>query len=108
MSSTEHTHPNYLAIWGWLIFLLIISLAAVKLPFSSSVTTAFIFIVALVKAVIVAAYFMHLRFEDRLIKLIAIVPVLLFIVMTIIFLPDIVFSPFQMESTTAVESGQSH
>ena len=61
MASTEHTHPNYIAVWAWLIVLLIVSLAAVWLPFSAALTTGFIFIVAAVKAVIVAAYFMHLR-----------------------------------------------
>jgi caa(3)-type oxidase subunit IV len=92
-----HKPANYVAVWGWLILLLIISLAAVKLPFSQPVTIVFIFIVAAVKAVIVAVYFMRLRSESRLIYAIAILPVILFAGMTLTLLPDIVFSPFSVQ-----------
>ena len=97
MTNTGHKPPNYVAIWGWLILLLIISLAAVWLPFSSGVTITFIFVVAAVKAVIVATYFMHLQFENRLIRAIAIIPVILFIGMTLTLFPDIVFNPFDLQ-----------
>jgi caa(3)-type oxidase subunit IV len=91
MSTTPHARPNYVAIWAWLVFLLIISMAAVYLPFSQTATVTMIFVVAAVKAFLVAANFMHLRFEKRLIHVIAIVPVILFIIMTITLLPDIVY-----------------
>ena len=94
MTNTEHIRPNYVAVWAWLILLLIISLAAVYLPFSQTATTVMIFVVAVVKAALVAAYFMHLRFEKRLIRAIAIIPVLLFLGMTLTLFPDIVFNPF--------------
>ncbi|MFQ5675072.1 MAG: cytochrome C oxidase subunit IV family protein [bacterium] len=92
MASTEHHHPRYVAIWGWLVLLLFISVAAVLLPFSQTVTIAFIFTVAVVKAVLVAVYFMHLKFEEILVRYIAIVPVLLFIIMTLTLIPDIVYN----------------
>jgi len=89
--SHAHTRPNYVAVWAWLVFLLVISLLAVYLPFSQTLTVAFIFIVALAKAVLVAVNFMHLRFEQRLIHYIALVPVVLFIIMTVSLIPDIVY-----------------
>lgn len=92
MSNTEHTHPNYIAVWAWLVILLVMSVAAVYLPFSQTLTVAFIFIVAAVKAFLVATNFMHLRFEKSLIRAIAIVPVLLFLAMTVTLIPDIVYN----------------
>lgn len=92
MSNTAHPRPNYVAVWAWLVFLLIISLAAVYLPFSQTVTVAIIFVVAAVKAFLVLVNFMHLKFEQRLVRLIAIVPVVLFIIMTIALMPDIVYN----------------
>ena len=92
MTTNIHARPSYVTIWVWLLGLLFISLAAVLLPFSQIVTTAFIFIVALVKAVLVGTYFMHLKFEEKMIRYIAIIPVLLFIGMTISLIPDIVYN----------------
>jgi caa(3)-type oxidase subunit IV len=92
MATAEHTRPNYVAVWAWLVLLLIVSLAAVYLPFSQTATITLIFVVAAVKAFLVAANFMHLRFEKRLIHAIAIVPVLLFVILTIALLPDIVYN----------------
>jgi caa(3)-type oxidase subunit IV len=92
MTHSEHARPNYVAVWGWLVFLLVISLAAVYLPFSQAATITMIFVVAFAKAVLVVANFMHLRFEQRLIRTIAIVPVVLFIILTIALLPDIVYN----------------
>ncbi|MFQ6113137.1 MAG: cytochrome C oxidase subunit IV family protein [bacterium] len=92
MTNTEHPHPNHVAVWAWLVLLLFISVFAFYLPFSHSMTVMFIFIVAVVKAFLVAANFMHLRFEKTLIRGIAIIPVLLFLAMTITLIPDIVYN----------------
>lgn len=92
MTQAKHAHPNYTAVWAWLVLLLIISVAAVYLPFSQVATIMFIFIVAIVKAGLVAVYFMHLKFEESLVRYIAIIPVLLFIAMTLTLIPDIVYN----------------
>jgi cytochrome c oxidase subunit 4 len=92
MSTPTHPRPNYVAVWAWLVFLLLISLAAVYLPFSQAVTITLIFVVAAVKAFLVVVNFMHLKFEQRLVHLIAIVPVVLFIIMTVTLIPDIVYN----------------
>ncbi|RMH74573.1 MAG: caa(3)-type oxidase subunit IV [Calditrichaeota bacterium] len=89
MAHDVHNRPNYVAVWAWLTFLLIISLAAVYLPFSQTLTVTFIFVVAAVKAFLVAANYMELRFEQQFIRYIAIIPVILFIIMTLTLIPDI-------------------
>lgn len=88
----SHARPNYIAVWAWLVFLLMISLAAVYLPFSQTITVAIIFVVAAVKAFLVVVNFMHLKFEERLVRLIAIIPVIFFIIMTVALIPDIVYN----------------
>ena len=92
MAHAGHARPNYVAIWAWLVGLLIVSVLAVYLPFSQTTTVTIIFLIAVAKAVIVAAYFMHMRFEKWLIHAIAIIPVVLFIIMTVTLIPDIGFN----------------
>lgn len=87
-----HARPNYIAVWAWLVFLLVISLAAVYLPFSQTITVSIIFLVAAVKAFLVVVNFMHLKFEERLVRLIAVIPVIFFIIMTLALIPDIVYN----------------
>ncbi len=90
MASAER--PNYVAVWVWLVVLLVVSLGAVYLPFSQAATVSMIFIVAAAKAVLVAANYMHLKFEQRLIHVVAIAPILLFVILTLGLLPDMVYN----------------
>lgn len=60
----ESRHVNYVAIWKILVAALIVSLllAHWKMPRFGA---ALIFTVAITKAILVAAYYMHLKFEPR-------------------------------------------
>jgi caa(3)-type oxidase subunit IV len=89
--TAERVHPNYVAIWVWLIVLLVVSLLDTRLPLGRSAINNLIFAIAAVKAVLVALNYMHLKSENWLIYALAIVPVLLVIAMTVVLLPDIVF-----------------
>ncbi|MFQ5802541.1 MAG: cytochrome C oxidase subunit IV family protein [Candidatus Methylomirabilales bacterium] len=85
----ERGHPNYVAVWLWLVGLMVASVAISQLPFSKSATVVVIFAIAGVKAVLVALNFMHLKFERLLIYSLAIVPLLLFFILTAVLFPDI-------------------
>jgi len=89
MTNAAQAGPSPFVVYLWLIGLLSVSVAAVYLPFSTGMTVTIIFLIALAKAVIVAAYFMHMRFDKWLIHAIAIIPVILFVIMTITLIPDI-------------------
>ena len=91
MADIEHARLNYVAVWAWLTLLLVVSLAAVYLPFSQAFTVTFIFVVAAVKAFLVAANYMGLRFERRFIWIVAGVPLVLFLIMTLTLVPDIAY-----------------
>lgn len=79
------------AVWGWLITLLLVGLAVAFGPLTKIGAVAVIFVIAAVKAGLVVRYYMHLRSEALLIYAIAGVPVLLFIGLTLTLVPDIVF-----------------
>lgn len=89
--TTHGVRPNYVAIWGWLVALLIVGLAASFLPGARGLAVALIFATAVVKALLVALNYMHLRFEPRLIYAIAIVPVLFILMLMVVLFPDFVF-----------------
>ena len=61
----EHKHPNYMAIFWTLAILTVVELGVVFLPFGKFANGTMLCALALAKAAIVAAYFMHLRFETR-------------------------------------------
>ena len=88
----SHGRPNYVAIWGWLVALMILGLAASFLPGARGLAVALIFAIAVAKALLVALNYMHLKFEPRLIFAIAIVPVLFLLVLAGALFPDFVFS----------------
>ena len=85
----ERVHPNYVAVWLWLIGLLIASVVAVYLPIPRSVAIFLIFVAAGVKAVLVALNYMHLKFEQLLIYAMAIIPLAIFFVLWLVLYPDI-------------------
>lgn len=92
MTSGESARPNYVAVWGWLVMLLIVSVVTAYLPLPHTAVLLVIFGAAVAKALLVAANYMHIRFEKWLIYAIAITPVVLFIGLTLVLMPDIVFS----------------
>ena len=88
----SHVRPNYVAIWGWLVALMIAGLAASFLLGARGLAVVLIFATAVAKALLVALNYMHLKFEPRLIYAIAIVPVLFLLVLTVALFPAFVFS----------------
>ncbi len=60
----EHAHPNYIKIWAILTVLLFVSIAGPMLGIPA-LTLITAFGIALVKAAMVGAYFMHLNIEKR-------------------------------------------
>ena len=90
--TAEHKEPNYMNVFWWLFALTVIE---VGLGWSTGFARDFrplyigiLIVLAGVKAAMVAAYFMHLRFERRTLALIAIFPVILLVILTIALFPD--------------------
>jgi caa(3)-type oxidase subunit IV len=84
-------HPNYTAVWIWLVALLAVGLAAGLLPGGRGVALVVIFGAAFAKALLVALNFMHLRFETGLIYAIALIPLVFAAILVVALFPDFVW-----------------
>ncbi|MBI4431142.1 MAG: cytochrome C oxidase subunit IV family protein [Candidatus Omnitrophica bacterium] len=87
-AATKH-HPNYIAVfWVLLIFTLlevgIAYLRIAKLPMALILIS-----LAMTKALLVAMFYMHLKFEKRLLILIAVSPFIFAVILTLALMPDI-------------------
>src|SRR5687768_492772 len=72
-----HHHVNYVLIFGLLVVLTVVTVAIAYVPFNNPLVNLLLaMLVASIKATFVAMYFMHLKFEGKLIYLIMIVPLL--------------------------------
>jgi cytochrome c oxidase subunit IV len=70
----DHAHhiiprPTYFKVFGALIVLTIITVAASRVDFGA-MNTVVAFTIATIKAVLVASIFMHLKYDDRMNRLI--------------------------------------
>jgi caa(3)-type oxidase subunit IV len=88
MSSSHRQH--YLTIWYWLMALVVISVAlSAVLPKTQAL--ALIFIIAVVKALLVARNFMHMKSESAIIYALALVPLAFVVIFLFGLFPDFVY-----------------
>lgn len=84
-----HKQPNYIAIFWWLLALTILEVAVIFTPMARMIIAILLVGMALSKACLVAMYFMHLKFERRILGLIAMAPLLLCVLLVFALLPDL-------------------
>ena len=66
MTTEEHPTPNYMTIFWWLLVLTIIEIGWALMPHGSKFALASgLVVAAVIKAILVALYFMHLKFERK-------------------------------------------
>ena len=82
--ATTHKHPNYIAVWAGLAILTVVEVAIVYFRLARHYLIIALIFLALWKALLVALYFMHLKFEPR--RLIAIVLAPLPLALILVFL----------------------
>ena len=85
-----HPHPNYVAVWTVLVVLLVLGIAVgfVRNPVLGAVL---VFAVATAKAFLVAANYMHLKFEPLLVRVILLCGLACIFIVLIGLIPDIVY-----------------
>jgi cytochrome c oxidase subunit IV len=72
---TAHKRPNYILIWVYLALLTAAELGlAFRLPISPNLKLALLLFLAVWKALLVALFFMHLKFERWNLRIMAIIP----------------------------------
>jgi caa(3)-type oxidase subunit IV len=81
-------HPNYLAVWGGLFLLTVVEVTAVYLRIPRHLLVLALLLLAAWKALLVALYFMHLRFEPKRLALIAMTPLPLGVILVVAVLQE--------------------
>ncbi len=78
----------FISIWVWLLFLTLIEIGLAYKPMAIHIMLTILLGLSIIKAALIVAYFMHLKFE-RLSLVLTIVPMLVTcIVLLFVFFPD--------------------
>src|SRR2546430_15758897 len=75
METTQHKLPNYMLIWLYLFVLTAAEvLFAFEMPISQLAKIVCLLVLAVVKALLVALFFMHLKFERWRVPVVFMIP----------------------------------
>ena len=86
---TAHKHPNYVLIWAYLALLTAVEvLVAFVSHFPKLYVMLALIFLAVWKALLVAMYFMHLKFEPRKLVILASVPLPLAVILVIVVMAE--------------------
>ncbi len=89
MSETvEHAQPRYGRIFWALLILTILELFIANLHLAKQLTILTLVFLAVVKAVLVALFYMHLKFEKILLYVIIGIPLVLSFILTLLTMTD--------------------
>ncbi|MBI4395118.1 MAG: cytochrome C oxidase subunit IV family protein [Candidatus Omnitrophica bacterium] len=90
MSETEavHKQPNYAAIFWALLILTIFEIITANLHIAKVVIVIALVVLAIIKASLVALFYMHLKFEKIIIYLIVAFPLFLAVTLVLTVLSD--------------------
>ncbi len=93
MSATSTSHDShdalYIKIFWWLLALTLVEVAVVYTPVARWVIIGTLVVLAFVKAGLVAANYMHLRFEKWTLAALSLIPLVLIAILLLGLLPDI-------------------
>ncbi len=85
----DHAHPRYLLVWLWLALLTAAEVAVVGfIALPKSWVVVALLIMAVWKALLVALYFMHLRFEPLRVAVLAASPLPLAVLLVMVVLQE--------------------
>ncbi len=84
----DHAEPNYWMVWVGLLVLTLVELWISGAPMPKVAIVVSLCALALAKAAMVAAYFMHLKFERYALIIVVMSPLLLSAILYIGLVPD--------------------
>jgi cytochrome c oxidase subunit 4 len=107
---TPHHHVNYYAIFGTLVVLTIVTVLVSFIHVENELIKVLIALaIASAKALCVALFFMHLKFEGKLIYTIFIVPLMLCVLLNVELNPDVLLNhPSDHTSSLKTFNDASH
>jgi cytochrome c oxidase subunit IV len=83
-----HAHPNYIAVFLGLGVLTVVEVGVAFIGLPKTMTILALILLAVWKALLVALYYMHLRYEPRRLRLLALSPLPLAIILVIAVLTE--------------------
>jgi cytochrome c oxidase subunit 4 len=84
-------HPNYIGVFIGLAVLTAVELTVAFLPWGKRTIILLLIFLAVWKALMVALYFMHLRFEPNRLRILAIAPLPLAVIMVMAVITEYVW-----------------
>lgn len=85
---TVHKRPNYAAVFWALFVLTICEITVANLALQKPIAVLSLVFLAVVKASLVALFYMHLKFEKYVIYIIVLFPLFLAVCLTVMVLAD--------------------
>ena len=86
-SMPGHATPKtYLWIWGWLAGLMLLGVGLSELPVPKVLIILGILFLSSIKAILVALYYMHLKFDRKMLILVAAFPLLIILLAVLLVL----------------------
>jgi caa(3)-type oxidase subunit IV len=89
MASTAHAHPNYIKIFIILSVLTAVEIGVTFLGLPRTLLVTLLVGLAVWKAALVALHFMHLKIEKKTLTIVAVIPFILCVFLSLMLLPDI-------------------
>jgi caa(3)-type oxidase subunit IV len=89
MSSTAHAHHNYIKIFIILSVLTAVEIGVTFLGLPRSLMVTLLVGLAVWKAALVALHFMHLKIEKKTLTMVALIPFILCVFLSLMLLPDV-------------------
>ncbi len=93
---TKSGTANHGLIFSLLVIFVFLSVGVSQLHLSGGMNNLLVFGFAFVMAGLVAAQYMDLRLEGRLIRWIVVIPLVLFFILVVLLLPDIAHHPIPL------------
>ena len=84
-------HPNYIGVFIGLAVLTAVELMVAFLPWSKRTIILLLIFLAVWKALMVALYFMHLRFESNHLRILAVAPLPLAVILVLAVITEYVW-----------------
>lgn len=83
-----HKRPNYAAVFWSLLILTILEIITANAPLAKPLVVVTLVFLAMIKASLVALFYMHLKFEKFIIYLVVLFPLFLAVFLTVMVLAD--------------------
>jgi cytochrome c oxidase subunit IV len=84
----ETAHPPYLIIWGVLAVLMFAKVGVSLVGMARWMSVTLLVMISFVSALLVALYYMHLRFEPRKLWVLAAIPIPLILILLALVMQD--------------------